>query len=396
MTMHAYFGLMIAVSAIWTLWFVYRPLKANKVNLEGSNIALGKQKQSELGQDLERGLIDKCEFDKAKEEITQILALELSQADGGLSTSSKQNIPYWIIILVLISLPVISLVTYNYLAPKHDVEKIDRYSSQQSQSAPSSLEQSIASIVQRLADNPDDSETWRVLGFAYFEFGNLEGSLNAYEQAYKLSPENPELLVEYASAIISANDNKFVPQAVVLIKQALEINPDAAGALYLSGMLAVSMKDFDLAKGLWRRALASLPDSSPDRKALENILAELDVITNTAPTSSASIAVSVDISEQVRNSRSKDDYLMVYAKAAKGTHMPIAIQKVRLKDFSGKIVLTDVNSVMSSNELSQAGDVIIVARISSSGLAKKENNDIDTSSQIIKSSKISKINLYLK
>ncbi len=394
MTMYTYFGLMIAVSAIWTLWFVYRPLKANKVNLEGSNIALGKQKRSELEQDLEQGLIDKSEFDKAKEEITQTLALELSQADGGLSTSSKQNIPYWIIVLVLISLPVISLVTYNYLAPKHDVEKVDRHSSQQS--APSSLEQSIASIVQRLADNPGDSETWRVLGFAYFELGNLEESLNAYEQAYKLSPKDPELLVEYASTIISANDNKFVPQAVELIKQALEINPDAADALYLSGMLAVSMKDFDLAKGLWRRALASLPDSSPDRKTLENILAELEVITNTTPTSSTSITVSVDISEQVRNSRSKDDYLMIYAKAAKGIPMPIAIQKVKLKDFSGKVVLTDTNSVMSSNKLSQAGDVIIVARISSSGLAKKENNDIETSSQIIKSSKISKINLYLK
>lgn len=234
------------------------------------------------------------------------------------------------------------------------------------------------------------------MGFAYFELGNLEESLNAYEQAYKLSPKDPELLVEYASTIISANDNKFVPQAVELIKQALEINPDAADALYLSGMLAVSMKDFDLAKGLWRRALASLPDSSPDRKTLENILAELEVITNTTPTSSTSITVSVDISEQVRNSRSKDDYLMIYAKAAKGIPMPIAIQRVKLKDFSGKVVLTDTNSVMSSNKLSQAGDVIIVARISSSGLAKKENNDIETSSQIIKSSKISKINLYLK
>ena len=51
MSMYLWFGLMIATSVLWTLWFFYRPLKDNRTDLESSNIELGKQKQLELEQD---------------------------------------------------------------------------------------------------------------------------------------------------------------------------------------------------------------------------------------------------------------------------------------------------------------------------------------------------------
>lgn len=75
MSMYLWFGLMIATSVLWTLWFFYRPLKDNRTDLESSNIELGKQKQLELEQDLEQGLINDGEFNKAVEEITQTLWL---------------------------------------------------------------------------------------------------------------------------------------------------------------------------------------------------------------------------------------------------------------------------------------------------------------------------------
>jgi len=121
MSMYLWFGLMIATSVLWTLWFFYRPLKDNRTDLESSNIELGKQKQLELEQDLEQGLINDGEFNKAVEEITQTLAIELNQTSVNLN--KKQGTLWWAIILVLIALPATSLLTYNYLAPKHDVEK---------------------------------------------------------------------------------------------------------------------------------------------------------------------------------------------------------------------------------------------------------------------------------
>jgi cytochrome c-type biogenesis protein CcmH len=49
---------MASLSAVWLIWFLYRPLQGNDLNLQKSNIALGKQRQAELQQDLERDLID--------------------------------------------------------------------------------------------------------------------------------------------------------------------------------------------------------------------------------------------------------------------------------------------------------------------------------------------------
>jgi hypothetical protein len=42
---------MLVISALWLSWFLYRPLKTSAFNLEKSNIALGRQKQTELEQD---------------------------------------------------------------------------------------------------------------------------------------------------------------------------------------------------------------------------------------------------------------------------------------------------------------------------------------------------------
>jgi cytochrome c-type biogenesis protein CcmH len=39
---------MLVISALWLSWFLYRPLKTSAFNLEKSNIALGRQKQTEL------------------------------------------------------------------------------------------------------------------------------------------------------------------------------------------------------------------------------------------------------------------------------------------------------------------------------------------------------------
>jgi len=71
MSMIVWFVLMIAVSAVWLVWFLKNPIKNNLFNLEKSNIALGKQRQKELEQDLRQNQIDQSEFNQAKQEITK-------------------------------------------------------------------------------------------------------------------------------------------------------------------------------------------------------------------------------------------------------------------------------------------------------------------------------------
>lgn len=374
-----WFALMIAASVIWLSWFLYRPLQGNDINLQKSNIALGKQKQIELKQDLERGLIDKNSFEQAQDEIIQTLAVELDQGST-ITSVNGSRFTLWTSVLSAVVVVTLSLGIYQVLSPK----KTSLLPPLDVQIMTLSLEESVVKIQNHLLNKPTDENAWQMLGLTYFELNNLDESIKAYEESYQLNQNNPRLLVEYASAIAIKNDDSFFGRPIELVKQALELEPNAPDALYLAGLFAVSMKDFDLAKVLWQRSLSSLPLDSPDRSVLAEVLEELAGLTSEINQSiQYSVVIKVDFSDKVLASVSQDDYVIIYIKAAKGRPMPIAIRKLKLKDFSGEITLTDADSVMPTRKLSQSNEVIAVVRLSQSGSAMKQPGDIQILSQMI-------------
>jgi cytochrome c-type biogenesis protein CcmH len=87
---------------------------------------------------------------------------------------------------------------------------------------------------------------------------------------------------------------------------------------------------------------------------------------------------------------------MIYVRAASGMPIPIAIEKMRLKDFSGEVTLSDNNSVMPSRLLSQADKIIAVARITKTGQAIKQAGDIEVRSQPFSLKNTATISLNIK
>ncbi len=369
-----WFGVMLVISLVWAVWFLKHPLADNAVDLRQSNIDLGKVRQLELQNDLNQGLIDQQQFDSALEDISSTLAVELNQEHTKVFESRKMGISIW---LVAVFLPIFSLGVYQQLNNYNQETVI----TSKNNSAPLSLEQSIAKLEQSLQDNPKDVQTLRMLGMSYFEINQVDKSLSTYEKAYQLDAQNPRLLTEYASTLISANDDQFSPRSLKLIQQALKIEPNAPDALYLSGIFAVNMQDFKLAENLWTKALNALPESSADRQVLLNILSELKRAQSTQD--SHTVTVNVVIADKLLASRSADEYLMIYVKPAQGRPMPIAIEKIKIKDFSGQVVLSDMNSLMPTKLLSEHDKVLVVARLSSSGGAMKQVGDVQITSAIL-------------
>ncbi|MDG2395450.1 MAG: c-type cytochrome biogenesis protein CcmI, partial [Candidatus Thioglobus sp.] len=101
------------------------------------------------------------------------------------------------------------------------------------------------------------------------------------------------------------------------------------------------------------------------------------------PQTSNTVTVNVKISDQILANRSKQDYLMIYVKAAKGRPMPIAIEKIQLKDFDGQVTLSDKNSVMPTKLLSEHDQVLVVARLSRTGGAMMQADDLQVVSEIV-------------
>jgi cytochrome c-type biogenesis protein CcmH len=64
--------------------------------------------------------------------------------------------------------------------------------------------------------------------------------------------------------------------------------------------------------------------------------------------------------------------------------MPVAIMRVMKKDLPFTFHLDDSNSPMPARKLSDAGTVVIVARLSKSGDAKPQSGDLQGISQPVK------------
>jgi len=387
MNMIVIMGVMLVGSLAWTIWFLKKPLADNGVDLRQSNIDIAKQRKLELERDLDQDLIDQEQFELALDEISTTLAVELDQQS--IKTSNSENNTLSVLVIVVL-MPFFSIGIYQSLSTYAPIS----IATQLVDSKPLTLEQSVEKLKQHLSDEPNDSEAWTMLGLSYFELDKVKESLEAYEKAYKLTPNNSKLLVEYASTLISVNDNQFSDRPVALIKQALEIDANAPDALYLAGMFAISMQDFTLAKGLWNKALSVLPEGGDDHQALLGLLDELrraesGQVSNT-------VTVNVLLSDQILANRSAEEYLMIYVKAAKGRPMPIAIQKLKLRDFNGQIVLSDMNSVMPTKLLSEHDKVLVVARLSRTGGAMKQADDIQITSGVVNVSDNPNITLELQ
>lgn len=378
MNLYVWFSLMLTLSMLWIVWFLYRPLKINTLNLENSNIALGRQKQKELEQDLQDNLVDEQAFEQAKDEIAQTLSIEIMQTNSVVNTS-QQNVSIALVVLIVVFLFGASVLVYQSLS-SHNIVTIQ---------APTLVE-SIVKIKQRVAEKPDDAKAWRMLGVASLEVGDIKTSLAAYEQAYQLDAKNVTLLVEYASMLAITQDSQFTGRMSTLVREALEIDPNEPNALHLAGWIAVGAQQFDLAQKLWQKTLSVLPEGSVESVELQHRLAELSQILTKTPSVSVvdvseqhHVRIEVALSERLRQAQYHNHYLMVYVKAAQGRSMPIAIQKIKLKDFKGVVVLTDENSVMPTQKLSQSGKVLAVVRLSQSGVAMRQASDIEVVSQVI-------------
>ncbi|CAB9542341.1 Cytochrome c heme lyase subunit CcmH [Bathymodiolus brooksi thiotrophic gill symbiont] len=382
MNLYGWFAMMLVISAVWLIWFLYRPLKGNILDLEKSNIALGKQKQAELEQDLQRDLIDESVFEQAKDEIAQVLAIEMTQTVTTVET--QKPIAIWLSAMIVVFFSGASFFVYQALISQ-SITAQNAITAQTLQAQePPTLAQSIVNIKKHLEENFDDEKAWRTLGLALFDANDLTQSLEAYERSYQLNPKDVTMLVEYASTLAKSQKNQFKGRVSTLVREALEINPDSPDALYLAGWVAINAQQLALAQMLWEKALSLLPENQADRASLQRMLDELAQIQNSNKVESQhQVVIKVVLPERLRQAEFKEHYLMVYIKAARGRPMPIAIQKIKLKDFTGTVTLTDENSVMPTRKLSQSSKVLAVVLLSQSGSAMRQADDIEALSQVI-------------
>ena len=257
--------IMLILSCLFILWFLYRPIKSGLSDAD-SNIAINKHRQEELAIDINQGLIDDEQSQVAESEIISTLANELKDSNKDSIAIRPMN---WSI-SIFIFLISLSIALYSQLSPKV-------LPSSQDLSEPVSMIESIEKLQAFLEENPSDFQALKMMGLAQIGIGNADESIEAFEKAYLINPEDIDLLLQYASAIAATQEGQFDGKSKELIEKAFNLNPLSVQVLYFSGIVAAHEGNLNGAIEFWEKARYLTPVDHPDRNIIEEAI---DTVSN--------------------------------------------------------------------------------------------------------------------
>lgn len=142
-------------------------------------------------------------------------------------------------------------------APGPTREQIEAARDMSAEDRQAMIRNMVDGLAAKLKDNPDDVAGWLRLGRARGVLGDRAAAKEAYARAATLRPDDVEILVAYADAIVTAAEPAPPPRAELqpLVDRILARDPDEPRGLWLSGALALSAGDKETARTRWSRLL---------------------------------------------------------------------------------------------------------------------------------------------
>jgi cytochrome c-type biogenesis protein CcmH len=270
----------------------------------------------------------------------------------------------------------------------------------------------VQGLAERLEKNPDNLDGWLMLGRTYFAIKQPAKALGAMERAYKLAPKQANVIIAYAEALAANHGNSLSGQPAELIRTALEIEPSNASARWLDGMLAYQQERFADAAATWQGIVQEMDPAGNEAQQIRQMIAEArsrgglgDEAAPAVPVapgsgvgpveaaspapatqaraapaaadSGARIQVSVTLNPALGDKAGPDDTVFIFARAAAGPPMPLAVQRLRVADLPATVTLDDSMAVMPAMRLSSFPQVLVGARVSKSGQATPQPGDLE-------------------
>ena len=391
------------------LWPLLRRTTAMVTGEHESRLAVYRQQFAELEQDCKNGTLNDELYQQARRELERRLLDETGSTDTAPTAARWQVNSRLVAAVMAIIIPTASVALYwelgNPLAVIHPSVSVlsAQESSDSGHQSAEGIEVLSERLKKKLEQNPNDGVGWALLARSYAEMGQHSDAVAIYEKAMKLLPDDPQLLVDYADALGVLYGRKLVGKPVLLIQQALKIDPNHAKALMLAGTVAFDRREFGQAAQYWERASANLPTDAEGevRQELLSGIAEAKGLVGGKPAmvkavggavplampggQAAAISGTVSLAPSLAAKGSPTDTLFVFAREMNGLPMPVSIVRATKQDLPFTFRLDDSTSPMPSRKLSSAGTVVIVARLSKSGQAMPQSGDLEGMSQPVKS-----------
>jgi len=246
-------------------------------------------------------------------------------------------------------------------------------------------------LVADLKATPDDADKWQLLARTYATIGKQAPAIEAFKKAEQLRPTDPTLLADYAVALAIANNRNLDGEPTQLVERALKADPKNPKALALAGTAAFGRKDYKGAVKYWEDLAKIEPADTQFGEQIRASIAQAREMGGMPPpvatadasagakpaaTGPAHVSGVVTLSDKLKSQASPDDTVFIFARAAEGPRMPLAIIRKQVKDLPIKFTLDDSMAMSPAAKLSGSAKVIVGARISKSGNAMPQAGDL--------------------
>ena len=224
--------------------------------------------------------IDPAVLTSERERIEAELAAVLRELEAPESKKKKQKAKAesrrgWVVALALfgVVLPLSAAGLYA-LNQRPILAYLTNPQAPAAASMPPMVMEMVGRLEKRLSEQPDDAAGWFRLGRAYAVLGRAEEANAAYARAYKLTPDDPQLVAEYAAFLYDGDPQNTGGQVFGLFSRLYELDPENRDALWFLGFASYKKADHKKALGYWERLLKALPADSQEAEHLRMIVAK--------------------------------------------------------------------------------------------------------------------------
>jgi cytochrome c-type biogenesis protein CcmH len=398
------FWILCAALVVGVLLALLRPLLRPPVHAAddtaASNQRLLREQRTELDAELAAGTLAPDQHAAGLAELERRVLVETRQTGA-----TVQSRPGRVSALALaVAVPAMAVLVYAQLGNRAALDPL--LATPPAQASAEDVEVLVQRLADRMKANPEDPAGWMLLGRAYAGLQRFDLSRDAYAQAIQRKAPDAQLLADYADVLAMTQGGKLAGEPEKLVLQALALEPDHLKALALAGSAAMERGDFKTAVRHWTRAKTVAPEGSPFASGLDPSIAEARAAAGMPPAQAAAaqpspqappapqaaasaaapLRVTVTLAPALAARVQAGDTLFVFARAAEGPRMPLAIVRQAAGTAPVQVVLDDASAMSPQMKLSGFPQVVVGARISKSGNATPQPGDLEGLGQPIASS----------
>ncbi len=389
-------ALLVAGALLFALFPLLGRRHRETLERETVNVAIYRDELEELKQDLSAGTLGAEQYEAARSELQRRVLDDVPPESSGPRPALRHS-GRWMGIAAAVIIPVFAVGLYLKLGNLEALEPRGegaRGNHGAGQITPEQVAAMVENLAARLKTNPSDAQGWIVLARSYTVLGRFAEAAVAYGNATSLISDDAQLWADYADIAAMAQGKRLQGVPADFIRKALALDPQNHKALALAGSAAFEAKDYPAAINYWKQLIKLVPEGSREARSVSGAIADAMALAGggrppaaTDPESprgdsqaSASgggrVAGVVSLSSKLASQAQPEDTVFVFARAAKGPRMPLAILKLRAKDLPAGFVLDDSLAMAPEMRLSNFAEVVVGARVSRSGNATPQSGDL--------------------